>query len=265
MRSWSVQWMALLDGLPLDEETKERRIRQGKAAAQSGRVQDLVIQPGRLHAKVQGGRPIPFLVNVDVPTLTSQDWAQIIGLLAEDVRLCARLLAGQEPDDLIQRCAQDGVSLLPSIDTVTFAAGHGPDDQAPTVGLAVWAAMGQQLRHDPFALFRVRGRGRERMLRDIAKARGQQGTADGVCVDSLDPLGWTRPITPIEQIQFPDALIPQRCAPALAALGDPPSWAGAMDALSLFGPIIEQGAQEAARLLFEQDADACNEGTREIS
>lgn len=250
MSSWSAQWMQALHDLPLSEDAKERRIRQGRATAQSGRVQAFTANPGRLTARVQGGRPTPYLVAVDVPQLDADAWAIVVNLLAEQVRLCARLLAGQEPEELIELARAHGVELIPAISDVTFMAGHGPDEEVPTVGVAVWAAMGQALRHDPYPLLRVRGRGRERLLHEISVARGRSGTPDGVPLSELAPEGWTRANGAFESVHFPPAHLASRQAPSLAALGDPKGWAGAMDALHLFGPTIEAASSVALDLLM---------------
>lgn len=248
MSSWSAQWMHALQDLPLEDDAKERRIRQGRAAAASGRVQELNANPGRLTARVQGGRPTPYLVAVDVPQLSSDEWAIVVALLAEHVRLCARLLAGQEPEELIELAREAGVELIPSINDVTFMAGHGPDEEIPTVGVAVWAAIGQALRQDPYPLLRVRGRGRERLLHEISVARGHRGAHEGVPVTALSPVGWTRARGVLEAVHFPAPTLASRRAPALAALGDPQGWAGAMSAYDLFGETIEAASTQAARL-----------------
>ena len=256
MSSWSAQWMEALEGLPLPDDAKERRIRQSRATASSGRVQAFSATPGRLTARVQGGRPTPYLVAVDVPQLSGEEWETLITLLAEQVRLCARLLAGQEPEEFIDLARERGVDLIPNIADVTFMAGHGPDEEVPTVGVAVWAAMGQALRHDPYPLLRVRGRGRERLLHEISVARGRHDTPDGIPLSALSPVGWTRARGVMEAVDFPSPTLASRQAPSLAALGDPPGWAGAMDAVHLFGATIETASHEAARLLADDPHDS---------
>lgn len=255
MSSWSAQWMEALDALPLDDDARERRIRQGRATASSGRVQEFTANPGRLTARVQGGRPTPYLVAVEVPQLLPEEWDIVVDLLAEQVRLCARLLAGQEPEELTELARERGVELIPDITKVTFLAGHGPDEEVPTVGVAVWAAMGRALRHDPYPLLRVRGRGRERLLHDISVARGRAGTPDGVPFSTLSPVGWTRARGVMEAVHFPAPTLASRQAPSLAALGNPQGWAGAMDALDLFGGTIEAASHEAARVLHGDEGD----------
>ncbi|WP_336250171.1 hypothetical protein [Stomatohabitans albus] len=256
MTSWSAQWMEALEGLPLEDDAKARRIRQGRATASSGRVQELNTSPGRLTARVQGGRPTPYLVAVDVPQLSNEEWAIIVDILATQVRLCARLLAGQEPEELADLAKEQGVDLIPSIADVTFIAGHGPDEEIPTVGVAVWAAMGQVLRQDPYPLLRVRGRARERLLHEISVARGRSGAPDGIPLSTLSPVGWTRARGTFEAVYFPSPTLATRQAPSLAALGDPQGWAGAMSALDLFGTMIEAASTHAEQLLDDQESTA---------
>lgn len=251
--SWAERWRSVLDGGP----DMQRRVRQGRATYRSGRVTDVRLTTGRVSARVQGSRATPFLVEVEIPVLSEADWDVVVDLLAQKVRYSARLLAGHHPEGLLDEALEAGVALIPSRSDIAVAAGHSGEDPFPVVGAAVWEAVASRLEHSPFPLFKLRGRGRERVLRDVAKHRraGGEDTPDGVDVADIAVLGWSSERAPLRSVPVPPARRPAMRAPGLAVLGDPTGWAGAISATDLFGPLIADAAKAAEDLLLGPDED----------
>jgi uncharacterized Zn finger protein len=260
--SWGTEWRAVLGGhapgggsARADHEL-QRRVRQGMATYRSGRVSDVRLGIGRVSARVQGSRATPFLVELEVPVLTDAEWEVVLDLLASRVRYSARLLAAQHPEGLSQEAAEQGVRLFPSIDEISVAAGHSGEDPFPVVGAAVWEAVAVRIDASPFPLLQMRGRGRERVLRDIARRRRSDGdvAASGVPVAELSPVGWSTERTPLDAISLPQVRTPRLTAPGLRVLGEPDGWAGALSPADLLGPLVA-GAADAARALLRGDPD----------
>jgi hypothetical protein len=250
--SWGERWRSVLGG---PDHELVRRVRQGRATYRSGRVSDVRLAAGRVSARVQGSRATPFLVEVEIPLLSDEDWDVVIDLLAGKVRYRARLLAGHEPEGLAEEAEAAGVRLFPSMDEIAVAAGHSGESPFPVVGAGVWEAVAARLDSSPFPLLKLRGRGRERILRDIARRRrdGEANGPLGVPVEEIDLLGWSSERSPLGAVAVPRVRIPRTDAPQLQVLGDPEGWAGALSAADLFGPLVAGGAAEARKLLTGAD------------
>ena len=252
MSEWAERWRDLLIDAPGDVPLRGR---QGENLLRSGRVTDLRIAAGRMSGSVQGSRATPFVVEILLPTLPEQDWARVADAVASQVRHSARLLAGQAPETLPDELEAAGVRLFPRLDEldVHCACGQGMCMH----GAGVWQAVADQLAEDPFTLFAVRGRGRQRVLDDVAARRGTAGetAAAGIPLEQLEPAGWWEARGSLDAVAAPAPLQPRVPAPALRALGDPPGWAGGVNAYDLFRPLVERGAAWASALLTEADSD----------
>lgn len=252
--SWGQQWRGVLDDGTHD---LQRRVRQGTATYRSGRVSDVRLGIGRVTARVQGSRATPFLCELTVPTLSDEEWDVVLDLLASTVRYSARLLASQHPEGLVEEAAARGVAIFPRMDEIGVAAGHSGEDPFPVAGAAVWEAVAVRLDTSPFPLFQIRGRGRERILRDIARRRRadrEDGQA-GVEVDEISPIGWSTSRVPLDAVTVPPVQTPRLSVPALRVLGEPDGWAGALSPAELMGPIVADAAEAARTALLDEIPD----------
>ncbi len=252
--NWGDRWRAVLGGPGHD---LQRRVRQGTATYRSGRCSDVRLSIGRVSARVQGSRATPYLVELTVPVLSDEDWDVILDLLASRVRYSARLLASQAPEGLEDEAAERGVQLFPSMADIGVAAGHSGEDPFPVAGAAVWEAVAHRLDSSPFPLLQIRGRGRERVLRDISRRRraGSEDTTEGVVVSELSPVGWSMPRASLDSIAIPGVRPPRMSVPGLRVLGEPDGWKGALSPADLLGPMVEDAAGAAMDLLEGRTAD----------
>ena len=256
--SWGDTWRAVLSGSATggrDHAELQRRVRQGTATYRSGRVSDVRLGIGRVTGRVQGSRATPFLCELEIPVLGDEEWEVVLDLLASTVRHSARLLAGQHPDGLIEEAASRGVHLMPRRDQIAVAAGHSGEDPFPVAGAALWEAVASRLDASPFPLLQLRCRGRERVLRDIARRRRDDGggMAEGIDPADVPVLGWSTERASLEAIPLPAARAPRVTAPGLRVLGEPDGWAGALSPADLLGPLIAGAGERAAALLRDAD------------
>jgi uncharacterized Zn finger protein len=253
VRTWGDRWRAaLLEG---GGQELERRVRQGVATQRSGRVGDVRVGIGRVTGRVQGSRATPFLVELEVPVLEDRAWEVLLDLVASTVRHSARLLAGQHPEGLEEAAAAAGVELFPRRRDVGVAAGHSGEDPFPVAGAALWEAVAVRLDASPFPLLQLRGRGRERVLRDVAVRRRAARGEDrgGRAAADVPVLGWSLPRAPLEAVVVPAARPPRLSVPGLRVLGEPDRWAGALGPADLLGPMVVDAADAAADLLAGRD------------
>lgn len=246
---WSQRLRALLD-----EESPQLALRasRGRAYERAGRVTDLRPVAGGLSGRVQGSRATPYAVEIGVPVLDEAEWDTVCSAVVEQVRHGARLLAGQVPVGLVEELQAKGVRLFPHPAELEFSCGcDDPVSQCKHVA-AVIESFARRLDDDPFLLLRLRGRGRERLLADLAAARRAVRREDeGEPLSELPAEGWATAPVAVEEAPVGIAM----ARPPLSRLGDPPGWAGGVGAADLFGPLLERGAKwVAARPLVDVDA-----------
>src|SRR5438067_5540548 len=74
---WAKRWIAVLEGFDLGA-----RLTRGRSYARSGQVLSIDVAPGRVKAKVQGSRPKPYDVAIEVQQLTPAEWDRVLEKLA---------------------------------------------------------------------------------------------------------------------------------------------------------------------------------------
>lgn len=239
LATWSDRLLDLLDDATPGGALRTSR---GRAYERSGRVTDLRAGSGMLSARVQGSRATPYQVAVGLPTLPPEAWDVIVRVVAAQVGHGARLLAGQVPQGLEDELTERGVRLFPH--PAELDPGCTCDDPVAAckhVAATVEAAAAA-LDADPFLLFRLRGRGREALLADLARARRGGAEAEGRPLSDLPTGDWTALRGPLEGIGAGDG---SDASAALAARGDPAGWAGGVAAADVFGPLIARGRRWA--------------------
>src|SRR5262245_32026630 len=69
---WAGRWLAVLESFDLGA-----RLGRGRSYARSGQVLSIDVAPGKVKAKVQGSRPNPYDVTIEVKKLTGEEWQQV--------------------------------------------------------------------------------------------------------------------------------------------------------------------------------------------
>lgn len=263
MSELAERWRALLPAA--DAEGARRRIVQGTAFYRSGRVAGLRIGPGRASGGVQGATATPYHVEVLVEVLDEPDWEAFVETVGGELRLAAALLAGRWPDGLADTLAARGVDLAGGPGSMEPRCPCGEADRPCAHLAALWEALADRIAEDPFVLLRLRGRGRQRILADLAGARrahtadpGQATRLDAgtIPVSALDPGRWSSAREDLAELDIaPLAARPDLPAGPLRLLGDPPAWAGPGSARDTFAPLVEQAARYAERVVRGEDSE----------
>ena len=149
---WGAQWLEALSHIDFDN-----RLPRGRTYANRGAVRDLVIDGGRIQARVQGSRPQPYKVEVIVPPVPPADAERLIERLAADPALIARLL-NRELDPAVLGEAQSlKIAVFPSRWSDLTMQCSCPDWAVPCKHLAaVIYLLSQEIDGNPFLVFSLR-------------------------------------------------------------------------------------------------------------
>jgi uncharacterized Zn finger protein len=265
---WAGRWIAVLESFGWDS-----RLQRGRRYARAGQVLSIDLAPGHVRARVQGSRPKPYNVTIDIAPLDDAAWERVIEAMAERAIFAARLLAGEMPQDIEDAFAAAGASLFPASSRDVKTHCSCPDWANPCKHIAaVYYLLGEAFDRDPFVIFRLRGRTQEEIVAAL-RARRAAGSDEEVapavapaqavgepaaepdppledCLDRYwsapEPLG-DMPFT-ISRPEVPLAL--------LKRLGQPPFWlqeAGGPAFLESVQPVYESVTGEALRLAFGEE------------
>src|SRR5262245_35383227 len=92
---WAKRWIQVLESFQLGA-----RLGRGRSYARGGQVLSIDVETGRVKSRVQGSRPTPYNVTIEVKTLTPAEWNKVVQRLATQAVFAAKLLAGEMPQDI---------------------------------------------------------------------------------------------------------------------------------------------------------------------
>ena len=157
---WAKRWIKVLEGFNIGA-----RLARGRSYARSGQVLSIAIEKGRVTAKVQGSRPTPYDVSIQVKTLSESDWAKVLHALGRQALFAAKLLAGEMPQDIEPVFKEVGLSLFPDRRSDLTTRCSCPDSSNPCKHIAAaYYLLGEEFDRDPFLIFTLRGLDRDALM-----------------------------------------------------------------------------------------------------
>ena len=164
---WARRWIESMENL-----VELPRLQRGRVYARSGQVLSLQEVDNAIEAKVQGSRPAPYKVTIQVTPLTDEQWDQVIDAMSQQALFTAQLLAGEMPGDIEEAFNTAGVSLFPiTVGDLTTTCSC-PDWANPCKHVAATHyILGDRFDDDPFLIFRMRGRDQEQILQGLRARR----------------------------------------------------------------------------------------------
>jgi uncharacterized Zn finger protein len=157
---WAKRWIAALDRFGWGS-----RLQRGRTYARQGQVLSIDFAGAKIKAKVQGSRPRPYDVTIEMQPLSAHQWSQAIDALARQAIFAAKLLAGEMPQDIEQAFDAAGVPLFPHGPEDISASCSCPDYANPCKHIAaVYYLLGERFDEDPFLIFQARGRTRDQII-----------------------------------------------------------------------------------------------------
>jgi uncharacterized Zn finger protein len=161
---WAKRWIGVLESFDIGA-----RLGRGRSYARNGQVLSIDIAEGEVKAKVQGSRPQPYAVTIQVKVLAPKQWEQLMETLSAQALFAAKLLAGEMPQDIEQVFEKAKLSLFPRQQADLKTDCSCPDWSNPCKHVAaVYYLLGEEFDRDPFLLFRLRGLGRDELLQRLS-------------------------------------------------------------------------------------------------
>ena len=232
-RWWAQRWIAVLESFHIGA-----RLGRGRSYARQGQVLDIQIAPGEVKAKVQGSRPRPYQVSIQLKPLSAAEWRKLTEAMAEEARFGAKLLAGEMPADIEEVFKAEGLSLFPKAHGDLKTECSCPDYSNPCKHIAaVYYLLGEAFDHDPFLMFRLRGMEREALLAQLGEvASDDEGwpPAEPEPLPEDPSVFWAMP--PLPETLAGPLLAPAQSAALLQRLGPFPFWRGEVSPLEALAP-----------------------------
>jgi uncharacterized Zn finger protein len=170
---WSEQWVRSFEML-FPSNASRSRLAKGRTYARRGQVLELEVGPNGVLARVQGSRPRPYQVRLELNRLRRETWGRILHHVAGKAAFLAQLLEGNLPVEIEELFFASGARLFPHGDNDIRARCNCPDPVAPCKHVAALNyALADALQRDPFLLFALRGKSRDQFLQDLRDMRGR--------------------------------------------------------------------------------------------
>jgi uncharacterized Zn finger protein len=259
---WGQRWIEALERVLRGDAG---RLARGKSYARAGRTHDLLVQDGKISAKVTGSRSTPYEVSIELAQLSEAVWQGAIAGMADKAQFAAELLVGQMPlaiDDVFRAV---GTSLFPEerADLVTTCSCPDWGDPCKHVA-ATHYVLGEALDGDPFLLFELRGRSKARVLAGIRAAREAARPDEAplltarAAADAFEDVATVTlgAIAEADYDRAPRALpgldfsfdTPTTDVAVLRQLGAPAAWRGEDSPADLLSPLVRRAADAARRI-----------------
>jgi uncharacterized Zn finger protein len=256
---WARRWIAVLESFQIGG-----RLGRGRSYARNGQVVSIEIGTGEVQSQVQGSRPKPYDVTINVKELTDKEWSTAIDALGSQALFLAKLLAGEMPQDIEKVFDDAGVSLFPAhLDDLETECSC-PDYSNPCKHIAaVYYLLGEEFDRDPFLIFKLRGLDREKLLARLQEA-APAAAGDSVAEDRARPPSAGEPLptdpTVFWQVgEMPADLFEGYQAPPMTGawlrrLGGFPFWRGRERFLDALLPIYRQAGETGLQVFVGQSA-----------
>lgn len=167
---WADRWIKALT-LLMDSA----RLSRGRSYARRGQVIDIQVKPGQVSSRVQGSRPTPYKVSIQLKPLSDGQWETVLDALAEQAIFAAQLLNGEMPPNVGEVFQAVKVPLFPDKRGDLQTNCSCPDWANPCKHIAaVYYLLGERFDQDPFLLFELRGRSKEQVIAALRERRAAE-------------------------------------------------------------------------------------------
>lgn len=172
-RTFGTTWWgrAWTDALEHRARLDPNRLPRGRTYARQNRTSAMRLSAGEITATVAGRRPRPYTVHIRIRTFDEGEWEQVLGAIATKAGHAAALLDGELDPGIVEDARAVGIELLPDAGELQPRCSC-PDWADPCKhSAAVCYLVADELDADPFALFELRGRGRDQILAELRRRR----------------------------------------------------------------------------------------------
>ncbi|MCB0522115.1 MAG: SWIM zinc finger family protein [Lewinellaceae bacterium] len=150
---WGKQWLSALENIDYSN-----RLPIGRTYATAGNVRSIDVDGNAIKAKVKGVLPTPYRIEIYAPAFTENEIKRLVGELARNPALVAKILQRELPNELFQISEGIGLQLFP-FSWKDFSMNCScPDRATPCKHLAaVIFAMAEEIDKNPFLVFELHG------------------------------------------------------------------------------------------------------------
>jgi uncharacterized Zn finger protein len=257
---WGRRWLDVLETLNLGG-----RLQRARTYARKGQVLNIDIEPGSVHADVQGSRPKPYRISIGVKQLAANETQRLAAELAKSPYFLAKLMTREMPQDIETLFAAARVSLFPSRASELRTDCSCPDWSNPCKHIAaVYYLLGEEFDRDPFLIFRLRGLDTTAMLATIGPIETEPETQPDVHPEinswklargEAAPESFWEGSRPEVDLTA-SAVSKENAAPLLRRLGNLPFWRGQEPLFDTLEPTYAAAANTALQILAGVDADS---------
>lgn len=182
---WGQRWLKVLESYGIGS-----RLQRGRSYARGGQVTKIEMQPGLVKAKVQGSRPKPYDITLQLPPLQNSEWEKVLDAISAQAIFTAQLLNSEMPQEIEQAFDTARVPLFPARGKDLVTRCSCPDDANPCKHIAaVYYLIGEQFDTDPFLIFTLRGRTRDQIIEALRARRAAAAGIDGEAVEeAIEPV-----------------------------------------------------------------------------
>jgi uncharacterized Zn finger protein len=250
---WGQRWIEALQRVLQGDAG---RLGRGRTYARAGRVHDLSVEAGEVLARVTGSRPKPYQVTIQLAQLSDGDWKRVIAALAERAQFSAELLAGAMPKAIDEAFQAAGTRLFPETRQELETDCNCPDWGDPCKHVAATHyVLGEALDRDPFLLFELRGRSKERVLDALRTARSGSAVRETAPLPvpgtRIDLAAYDRAPAALPALAF-SFDEPASHAAVLRQLGAPSAWKEEVSPAEALAPLVQRAAEAARRIALAE-------------
>lgn len=160
--------------------------RAGREYAELGQVRSMEIEPGAVHAFVQGRLDSPYRTSLIFRRVPDEVWSGVVDQMADQAAHAARVLSGELPGDINELFAGKGMALFPhdasDVQTRCTCREGGPwCKHACCLSLLV----AQRLASEPLVIFALRGVSAEDLIDRVRQRRAVAGSTEAVPVHTI--------------------------------------------------------------------------------
>jgi hypothetical protein len=92
---WAKRWLAVLESYGIGS-----RLQRGRSYARGGQVLNIDVESGMVKARVQGSRPKPYNVEIEIKLLSDAEWERVLDAISGQAIFAAQLLDGTMPQGI---------------------------------------------------------------------------------------------------------------------------------------------------------------------
>jgi uncharacterized Zn finger protein len=150
---WGQQWLQALSNIDFSN-----RLPRGRSYANTGKVRSVEVKGNSIHAKVQGTQPSPYRVDISVPIFSKEENQRLVGEVARNPALVAKLLNRELPPELLQFAEKQKIHVFPHSWRDFSMHCSCPDFAVPCKHLAaVIYTLADEIDRNPFMVFELHG------------------------------------------------------------------------------------------------------------